>query len=216
VTIPFTTEQFYGVFTAYNKSVWPMQLPLLALSVLAVVLLVRQRSYSSVGISAILTFLWGWQALAYHLAFFTAINPLAYMFAAVFLAGAAVFGWQGVTHSRLVFKPRSGWRALVGWGLMIFAGFIYPAWTYLSGHRYPAFPTFGLPCPTTLFTIGLLAFLVKPYPRSALVVPVLWCFVGSQAAFVFDVQADLGLVVAGAVGLLLLAQSKDPTKEASP
>ena len=211
MNIPFTAEQFYGVFAAYNTGVWPMQLPLLALGVLAVVLLVMQRSYASVGISAILTVLWVWQALAYHLAFFTVVNPLAYVFAAVFLAGAAVFCWQGVTHSRLVFKPISGWRALAGWGLMIFAGFIYPAWTYLSGHRYPAFPTFGLPCPTTLFTIGLLAFLVKPYPRSALVVPVLWCFVGSQAAFVFDVQADLGLIVAGVVGLILIMQSKNLT-----
>ena len=32
--------------------------------------------------------------LAYHLAFFTAINPLAYVFAAQFLCGAAVFFWQ--------------------------------------------------------------------------------------------------------------------------
>ena len=55
---------------------------------------------------------------------------------------------------------------------MIFAVLIYPARTYLMGHRYPAFPTFGLPCPTTLFTIGLLVFLVKPYPRSVLMVPV--------------------------------------------
>ena len=94
---------------------------------------------------------------------------------------------------------------------MIFAWFIYPAWTYLAGHRYPAFPTFGLPCPTTLFTIGLLAFLVKPYPRSAFVVPVLWCFVGAQAAFAFDVSADLGLIVAGVLGVVLLIRSKDGT-----
>lgn len=185
-----------------------MQLMLLALGVLAVVLLTRQRSYSSVGISSILIALWVWQALAYHLAFFTAINPLAYAFAAVFIAGAAVFFWQGVIRRALIFKPASGWRAWAGWGLMIFAFLIYPAWTYLYGHRYPAFPTFGLPCPTTLFTIGLLAFLVKPYPRSVLVVPVLWCFVGSQAAFVFDVQADLALIVAGVLGLLLLVKSK--------
>ena len=94
--IPFTVADFYGVFNAYNTGVWPMQLPLLALGVLAVMFLVRQRSYSSVGISLILTTLWVWQALAYHLAFFTAINPLAYAFAAVFTAGAAAFLWQGV------------------------------------------------------------------------------------------------------------------------
>lgn len=91
MTIPFTDEQFYGVFTAYNTGVWPMQFPLLALGVLAIVFLVRQRSYSSVGISAILAALWVWQALAYHLVFFTVINPEAYAFAAVFIAGAAAF-----------------------------------------------------------------------------------------------------------------------------
>jgi Family of unknown function (DUF6064) len=212
MNIPFTVEQFYGVFSAYNAGVWPMQLLLMALGVLAVFLLVRPRSYSSVGISAILTLLWTWQALAYHLAFFTEINPLAYVFAVAFLAGATLIFWHGVIRRRLNFKPTGitkGWRARAGWSLMIFAWFIYPAWSSLLGHRYPAFPTFGLPCPTTLFTIGLLAFLVKPYPRSVFIVPVLWCFVGSQAAFVFDVQADLGLIAAAVLGLVLIVQSKD-------
>ena len=98
--------------------------------------------------------------------------------------------------------------AHAGWGLLIFAWFICPAWTYLAGHRYPAVPTSGLPCPTTIFTIGLLAFLVAPYPRSPLFVPVLWCFVGSQAAFLFNVPPDPRLVVAGGVGIVLLVRSK--------
>lgn len=211
MTIPFTVEQFYGVFTAYNTAVWPMQWLLMTLGVLAVVLLMRQRSYSSVGISVIFTALWAWQALAYHLAFFTVINPLAYVFAAVFMVGAVAFFWQGVIRRRLIFKPVSGWRTKAGWGLITFAFLIYPAWTYFMGHRYPAFPSFGLPCPTTLFTIGLLSFLIKPYPRSVFVVPVLWCFVGSQAAFAFDVQADLGLIIAGVLGLVLLMNSKATT-----
>lgn len=206
---PFTVAEFYGVFSAYNTAVWPAQLPLIALGVLAIVLLVRQRSYSNVGISAILAALWTWQALAYHLAFFTVINPLAYGFAVLFMGGAAIFFWQGVIRRQLIFKSTVGWRARAGWGLIIFAWFVYPAWTYLAGHRYPAFPTFGLPCSTTLFTIGLLAFLVKLYPRSVFVVPVLWCFVGTQAAFLFDVQADLGLVVAGVLGLIFIVQSKN-------
>ena len=214
MNIPFTSAEFYGVFSAYNTAVWPMQLPLMALGVLAVLLIVRQRCYSSKGISAILTGLRVWQAPAYHLAFFTAINPLAYGFATLFMVGAGLLFWQGVIRRKLNFKPTgiaNSWRALAGWGLIIFAGFIYPAWTYFSGHHYPAFPTFGLPCPTTLFTIGLLAFLVKPYPRSVFIVLVLWFFVGSQAAFVFDVQADLGLIVAGILGLVLIVQSKNLT-----
>lgn len=218
MNIPFTTAEFYGVFSAYNAGIWPLQLLLMMLGLLAVVFLVRQRSYSSVAISAILALLWAWEALAYHLLFFTAINPLAYGFAALFMVGAAVFFWQGVVRRRLNFNPANianGWRTVAGWGLLIFACFIYPAWTTFSGHRYPAFPTFGLPCPTTIFTIGLLAFLVKPYPRSVFVVPILWCVVGGQAAFVFDVQADFGLIVAGVFGLVLGIQSKNSVTETS-
>ncbi len=208
MNIPFTSAQFYGVFSAYNTALWPVQIVLLLLGIAAIGLLVFRPRNASVGICAILTVLWAWQALAYHLAFFTAINPLAYGFAAVFMVGAAVFFWQGVVRGRLNFRLAPGWRMWAGWGLLLFALVVYPAWTYFSGHRYPAFPTFGLPCPTTLFTIGMLAFLVKPYPRSALVVPVLWCVVGSQAAFVFDVTADLGLIVAGVLGLVLIVQSR--------
>jgi hypothetical protein len=90
----------------------------------------------------------------------------------------------------------------------VFALVAYPAWNSFSGHRYPAFPTFGLPCPTTLFTLGLLAFLTAPYPRSPLLVPLLWCFVGAQAAFLLGVRADLALLVAGVFGIVLLARSQ--------
>jgi hypothetical protein len=71
-------------------------------------------------------------------------------------------------------------------------------------------PTFGLPCPTTIFTIGILAFMISEYPRSVLVVPVLWCLVGAQAAFVLGVAQDMGLIVAGVVGVVLLIKAKKP------
>ena len=146
--------------------------------------------------------------MAYHLAFFTAINPLAYGFTVLFMVGATVFFWQGVVCRKLIFKITTDLRIPAGWSLIIFAWFIYPAWTYFVGHLYPAIFAFGLPCPTTLFAIGLLAFFVKPYPRSVLIVEVLWCFVGSQAAFLFDVQAYLGLIVVGVLDLVLIVQAK--------
>jgi hypothetical protein len=84
----------------------------------------------------------------------------------------------------------------------------YPIWAFLAGHRYPAMPTFGLPCPTTIFTIGMLSFLVAPYPRSPFIVPVAWSFVGAQAALLLSVTQDLALVIAGLVGLVLLMRAK--------
>ncbi len=207
--IPFTVNQFYGVFSAYNLAVWPAQVGLLGLAGFAVFMLVYPQRWSGMGISAILAFLWVWMALAYHLAFFTSINPLASVFAAFSLVGAAAIAWQGIVRRRLEFRIEPGVRTWVGAGLVIFALLVYPAWSSLAGHHYPGLATFGLPCPTTIFTIGLLAFLVAPYPRSPFVIPVLWCFVGSQAAFLFDVPQDLGLVVAGAAGIVLLLRSKE-------
>jgi hypothetical protein len=212
--LPFTVEQFFDVFRAYNTTVWPAQVLLLGLAVAAVVLVFVPRRWASVGISAILACLWAWLGLAYHLAFFAPINPLAYPFAALSVAGAVVFLWQGIVRRRLVFRWAVSGRSAAGLVLVVFALVVYPAWTSFSGHGYPALPTFGLPCPTTLFTLGLLAFLAAPYPRGPLVVPLLWCFVGAQAAFLLGVQADLALLVAGVFGLVLLAQSRVATLKA--
>ncbi|MGB7203381.1 MAG: DUF6064 family protein [Pyrinomonadaceae bacterium] len=212
--LPFTAEQFFGVFDAYNTTVWPAQVLLLALAVAAIVLVGVPRRWSGAAISAILACLWVWLGLVYHLGFFAPINPLAYAFAAVSVAGAVVFAWQGVIRRRLEFNWTVNARSIVGLVLVLFALVVYPAWSTLSGHGYPALPTFGLPCPTTLFTLGLFAFVTAPYPRSPLVVPVLWCFVGAQAAFLLGVQADLGLVVAGIFGIVLLAKPGVPTQSA--
>lgn len=209
MNIPFNAEAFYGVFTAYNNAVWPMQVILFIIGFLAVALLIIKWPNRSAGISAILAVLWVWQAVAYHLVFFSKINSLAYLFFAVFMVGAAVIFWQGVIHRRMTFEPSFNWRGVAGSCLIFFSVVIYPIWIYLSGHRYPAFPTFGLPCPTTLFTLGLLSFMVKPYPRNVFIVPIAWCVVGSQAAYAFDLSADLGLLIAGAFGMALMFWSKE-------
>ncbi|MCW9088814.1 MAG: DUF6064 family protein [Gammaproteobacteria bacterium] len=202
--LPFSTEEFFGVFRQYNEAVWPAQVFLVGLALAAIVLVLKPRRWSGVGISAILAFLWAWLAVAYHFAFFTRVNPLAYLFSGVSLAGAVVFFWQGVVRCRLQFAWVGGGRAFTGTALVLFALTLYPIWSWYAGHAYPHMPTFGLPCPTTLFTIGLLAFLVPPYPRTPFIVPVLWALVGTQAAFLLGVHQDLGLLVAAAVGVILL------------
>jgi hypothetical protein len=206
--LPFTAEQFFGVFRAYNTTLWPVQMFLLVLAGLAVVLVMWPRSWSGVGVSAILALLWGWMGLAYHLAFFTAISPPAYAFAAVFVAGALVFLWQGVVRRRLEFRWQAGVRGVTALLLVVYALVVYPAWSHFAGQPYLETPTFGLPCPTTIFTMGLLACLVKPYRRSVFVVPVLWSLVGVQAAFLLSVPQDLGLAVVAVVGLVLISRPR--------
>ena len=205
MVLPFTVEQFYGVFRDYNTAVWPAQWFLVALAIAALAAVLWPRPWSGVAVSAVLGVLWAWIAMAYHLAFFARVSPAAYGFAALSAVGAAVFVWQGVVRRRLTFRWVPGPKALAGVVLVAFALVVYPIWSAYAGHPYPATPTFGLPCPTTIFTIGLLCFAVPPTPRSPLFAPLLWCLVGAQAAFLLGVQPDLGLIAAAVVGMGLLA-----------
>lgn len=209
--IPFTVEQFFAIFQTYNEAVWPAQFVLLGLALIAIYLVFSKPPIAGQAVSAILAFIWAWIALGYHLAFFTRINPAAYGFAGLSLIGAGVFLWHGVVRRRLQFEVGNDLRTYAGASLIIFALLVYPAWTWLAGHGYPAMPTFGLPCPTTIFTIGLLAFLKPPAPRAPYIVPVLWSMIGGQAAFLLGVPQDLGLIAAGVIGAALLAR-RQPTQ----
>ena len=43
---PFTSEQFFAVFAAYNSSVWPMQVLLWLMALAAIILAVRPSRFS--------------------------------------------------------------------------------------------------------------------------------------------------------------------------
>jgi hypothetical protein len=68
----------------------------------------------------------------------------------------------------------------------------------------PEATVLGVPCPTAIFTFGLLFWTVRPIPRHLLVIPLLWALTGSTAVFLFGVLQDLGLLISGLLGLLLL------------
>jgi len=67
----------------------------------------------------------------------------------------------------------------------------------VNGHVYPLAPTFGLPCPTTIFTFGILLMSVGRLPYVILIIPVLWSVIGSFAIVSFGIKEDAGLLVAG-------------------
>lgn len=141
----------------------------------------------------------------YHIGFFSAINPLAYVFGAFFLLQGLLFLWKGALSPSLSFSPR---RDLYGWtgGLFLaYAMIVYPVLGSIAGHTYPASPVFGVaPCPTTIFTFGLLLWTRGRVPGWLLLIPVTWSVIGVSAALQLGILEDLGLVVAGLAGTALL------------
>lgn len=196
--MPFTTEQFFSVFARYNEAFWPAPIVLTALAIAGVLLFRHARAESGRAIAALLAVLWTWTAVAYHWMFFSAINPAAWLFGALSLLGAASFLWVGVLRNG--WRPNAaGHRAALGWLLVVLALVVYPILGSAFGHRYPAVPTFGAPCPVTIYTLGVL--LLAGAPRVLYVVPLLWAGIGSFAAIALSVPQDLGLLAAGLIGL---------------
>jgi hypothetical protein len=214
MSLPFTREQFFQVFAIYNEEIMPLQIGLVLLALSAFGAMVVRRRDSDRVISAILAALWAWMGIGYHFMYFRDVNPAAPLFGLAFLAAAAIFAWIGVVQGRLVFDGESRARRVTGHVLIVYSLVGYPLLAAMLGREFPAMPTFGLPCPTTIFTLGILAFLSAPFPRYVFAIPVAWAMIGSQAAFLLGVYEDLGLLVAGLAGVWLAFDSPTEVKHA--
>jgi hypothetical protein len=206
VSLPFTRAQFFDILAAYNASFWPFVVALWVVTLGAVVLLIRDRRGAARFLSLVLAIHWAWAGVMYHAAFFSRINPAAWLFAAIFLVQAGLIVWFGVLHTRLQYSPAPSVRHYVAW---IFVGYslLYPAIAWAEGHAYPRLPTFGVPCPTTILTIGLLLAADPPVPSVLTLIPIVWAFIGGSAAFLFGVRTDL-MLLAGGIVLIASAISR--------
>ena len=201
--LPFTTEAFFGVFETYNQTIWPLQIVLNVLA-LTIVFWAMRPAQSNRIISGILAVLWLWMGTVYHLVFFTQINKAAYVFSLLFIIQGIVLFLAGVVSGKLSFRVGGGKYSVVGGVFIFYALLIYPILGHFLGHTYPRMPTFGAPCPTTIFTFGMLLWTSRRVPFYVILVPLIWSLIGFSAAIMLGVLEDTGLLVAGIAGTALI------------
>jgi hypothetical protein len=203
MTLPFTQADFIDTIRRYNEMVWPAQWLLLGLALLAALRAVRATPRTNRGTATALALLWSWMAGAYHLAFFSSLSHAGYLFGALFLLQGGLFAWLAWRPGGLAARPTWNTAGAAGWAMVLYALAVYPVLSYLFGHRYPANPTFGLPCPTTIFTMGILTWAGHAAPWPVLVVPVAWSVIGTSAALQLGMREDLGLPAAAVLMIAL-------------
>ena len=206
--IPFTIDQFLNVFARYNVAVWPAQIILWAIALFAIGLALQRSRDFSRSISCLLSVLWLWSGIVYHLIFFSRVNQAAYLFGAVFVFQSCLFIYVGVVKTDLSFGFVPNSQGIIGGLFFIYALVIYPILGYKLGHIYPTAPTFGVPCPVTIFTFGMLLWSRQKLPLYMAIIPMLWSMVGFSAAWSLGMTEDFGLVVAGVSGFLLIICQK--------
>lgn len=197
--LPFSHEQFLDVFRAYNLALWPATVALWLLTLAGAVSLARGRANSRY-LAGLLALHWVWSGAVYHLGYFVAINPAARLFGALFVSEGLLIAWCGVIRSPLTFVWRRD-RGLGGALAVAFTAYAlaYPFLAVAAGLTWPRVPSFGVPCPTTLFTIGLLLSVEPPAPRFLSVIPLAWTLIGGSAALLLGVLPDGALLLGGVV-----------------
>jgi hypothetical protein len=199
VKLPFTTQEFLNVFFRYNQAVWPWHILLYLLGIAAVILALKGKW----SFNFVLSFLWLWTGVVYQIIYFSKINWAAYLFGVLFIIQGLLFAslaLKKVTVSGQSELPRKPF----GYIFIAYALIIYPILGWAFGHGFPHGPIFGVPCPTTIFTFGILLLAYKRIHWAYLIIPLLWTLIGASAAFSLGIPEDYGLDVAGVLGSVLL------------
>jgi hypothetical protein len=205
VVLPFTEHQFLDVFARYNAAIWPIQIGAYLFGIFVVWALWNRSIWATRLAFWAMAAMWAWTGLAYHLLFFSAINPAGWLFAALFVLQAALlFAASG----KLRFGSSSVAGAAFGWVLIAYALVSYPALSLALGHAAEELPMFGVtPCPLVLFTCGVL-LLGKPQRWLLWIVPLSWSLIGGTAAFLLGVEQDWPLLASGPAVILLAAYER--------
>lgn len=192
--LPFSEREFLDVFVAYNTALWPAAVALWIVSLVVLLLVLRGQRIDRV-VSLLLAVHWAWAGIAYHFAYFASINPAALLFGGIFLFEALLLGWAGLKREPIRYVYKRTARHMIGVVLAVYA-LAYPLLAMTLVQPYPYTPTFGVPCPTTLFTVGLF-FMSTPALWRLVAIPLLWTVIGGSAAVLLGVVTDFALLGAG-------------------
>lgn len=202
--MPYGAAEFFEVFRAYHASFPLAPLVWTVLALTSIVLIHQNVAVASRFASAILAGLWIWAGVAYHILHFAEINPLARAFGVLFVIQGLLVTGSGVLNGRLAFTPSTSIAGLTGSVLVAYALFLYPLIGFLSGHGYPAGPTIGVPCPTTILTFGLFMWSIGSLPLNLLVIPVLWAMLAAPAALSWGVIEDIMMPVSALLAMIFV------------
>jgi hypothetical protein len=208
--LPFSVEEFLGTFRAYNEAIGvaPLILVFLALGLVGLAHSAVRRRHQAIALG--LAVLWLWSGAVYHWGFFTRVNPAAWLFGGLFVVQAILLSTVGAVAGRLRVGPTRGARTVAGWVLVIYALIAYPVAGWAMGHGYPAGPSFGAPCPLTIFTLGLMLWSIERIPLALVAIPIVWAAIGTSAALQLGIREDAGLAAAAVLVLGVIARQRWP------
>ena len=201
-TIPH--PDFLPMFEAVNHDLWPLQALTLLLGLAMAIGAFRKSSIADRFSAAVLGLIWIFDGAVFHWVYFRSIYEPAGWFAVLWVAQGVLFIAAGVFRPRLSFTASRDGYAAFGFLLVAYALLAYPLLGYLLRADLALATWFGpFPCPVAVFTIGMFLLTDNKVPKYLVIVPLLWAVTG-WAPVSWGVTEDIGLLVGGTIGMVLL------------
>jgi Family of unknown function (DUF6064) len=218
----FTVQQFLDMFHRYNEAIWPVQIVGYAIGLFIVAMLIAGLRGSPSFLPsptlvdrllpALLGGYWAWLGVVFMWGYQADISASGRPFGVLFLIGAAAFGVAAFAGTDLGLGRVPSWRLAIGGSMIVYALLFYPLLGALAGHTYPSAPIFGVaPCPTAIFTFGVLVCCTRPR-WYLLAVPLVWACIATMAAVKLGIAEDFGLIVSAVVTALVVFWLASPRR----
>jgi len=212
---PFKTEQFFSVFENYNHAIFPVQIILFLLTLLALIAIGSKIRQKDKVVAGILGVIWIWTGIVYHWAFFSHINILALGYGVVFILQGLFLVWEGVILYNLKFVFRLTVQAFFGYFFILYGLMIYPLAGYMIEPKLSQTISVGLPSPTIILTFGFLLLCDKKFSKYLLIIPSLWAVIGISGVIKLGVYQDAMMLIAAIIADVLILRSKRPPDKKS-
>jgi hypothetical protein len=153
--LPFTRDEFFAVFAAYNESTWPASVVAYILALGCLLAIATRRSYAPVSSLPCWPFSGSGQASPTTGCFF-ADQSSRHRFCSLFCIQGLLFAHLAGRSERQALRLPA-LHSILGCLLVGYAAILYPLIGQLLGHAYPHASVFGFtPCPLVIFSFGML------------------------------------------------------------
>ena len=203
--LSFSLEEFLLVLESYNLAIWPLQIIAYVLIVLVLFFSLKPTKYSTKIVLAILSFFWLFAGIVFCFIYWAPSHIFGYIFG-IFCTVQGLLFLYSITRSDITISSPDNTYTFIGILFVLYAIIGYQVFGYYLGHIYPKFFAVGLvPCPTTIFTLGIFLIINKSIPIKYFVIPLMISLGGFLAAY-NGIYEDIGLVIAGILITILIVK----------
>ena len=200
----FSVEEFLIVLENYNLEIWPLQIFVYILICIALFFSFKSTNYSPRIVLSVLAFLWLFNGIIFCFLFWAPSHIFSYIFGVFCILQGILFLFS-LKKSDITIGSANKTYTIIGILFVLYATIGYQIFGYFLGHIYPIFFPAGLvPCPTTIFTIGIF-LIINNIPIKYYVIPFIIAFGGFLPAY-YGIYEDAGLIISGILGTILLIQ----------